>query len=146
MSGSAPSFTRKQKNAFFTVLADTACITAAAKASGISRSRVYAERKKCAAFHQDWHAALCDGYDRLEQKLLADSLKPVSTRAKDATIRARQVQQRIGLMLLNQHRATVRGDGARVSTRPRLPRDAKSVRARLEAKFSQMRERMGDDD
>lgn len=142
----SPIFTRKQKDAFFARLAETSCVTAAAKAAGVNRSRVYAERKRCAAFEQDWHAALCDGYDRLEQKLLADTLKPVSPRAKDATIKARQVQQRIGLMLLAQHRATVRGDGPKKPVRPGLPRDAKSVRKRLEARFDEMRKRMNDDD
>lgn len=138
-------FARKQKDAFLAKLAETSNVTAAAKVAGIARARVYDERLKSAAFRDAWHLALCEGYVRLETELLGESLRPASGTIKDTTLKARQMKIRLGQMLLAQHKASVRGDAPKPSARPAMPRDAKSVRARLEARFAQMRERMADE-
>ena len=127
---------------FLSHLAQTSNVTASAKAAGVTTSPVYDLRKKSDGFRTQWHAALSEGYTRLEANLLAEALAPASGNMKDSTFKLRQMKIRLGSSLLAAHRTSVRG-AAPVS--PQRSRDPKEVKQRLEARFSAMHKRLNDD-
>lgn len=129
------------QRAFLAHLAQSANVSASARAAGITASRAYAFRDRSPEFREKWHAALCEGYARLEAKLLAEALATPAGNIRDSTFRQKQMKVRLGMALLAAHRATVRGD-ARQS--PSHRRDPIEVRSRLEARFATMRKRIGD--
>jgi hypothetical protein len=95
---------------FLERLAQAANVTAAAKAAKLSTPLVYALRGRDAGFRAKWHAALCEGYARLETELLAEALAAPDPELTDAQVKARQYKQRLALALLAAHRASVRGE------------------------------------
>jgi hypothetical protein len=125
-------------------LAQTANVSASARVAGVTTSPVYDLRKKSEEFCARCHAALCEGYARLEANLLAEALSPPAANMKDSTLKQKQMKIRLGTGLLAAHRATVRG-----ITPPATPsrsRDPKEVKQRLDARFTAMRKRLSDDD
>jgi hypothetical protein len=145
MTRSGSSFTRKQKDVFLAHLAETLNVSAAAKVAGIARARVYEERQKSDGFRLEWHEAQCAAYDRLNAQVYAEASRPATGRIKDMTLKEKQLKMRLAMSLLTRHGPTVLGP-APTPAHPGLPRDAKSVRKRLEARFAKMRERMNEDD
>lgn len=129
---------------FLAQLAQTANVSASARAAGISTGPVYELRRKSPAFCAKWLAALAEGYARLEANLLAEALSPPAPHLKDSTLKQKQLKTRIGMALHAAHKATVRGS-ATVHP-PTRSRDAVSVRARLEARFAAMHKRLADDE
>lgn len=127
---------------FLSHLAQTANVTASAKRAGVTTSPVYDLRRKSDSFRSQWHAALWEGYTRLEANLLAEALAPASGNMKDSTFKLRQLKIRLGSSLLAAHRTAVRGAAP---TTPQRSRDPKEVKQRLEARFSAMRKRLSDD-
>jgi hypothetical protein len=139
-----PKFGAVAQAAFLARLAETSNITASAKHAGITTKTAYDLKKKSPEFRDRWHAALCEGYARLEAELLAEALRAPSSNMKDSTLKQKQMRTRLGMGLLAAHRATVRGVE---KPAPSRSRDPKEVRARLEKRFAEMRKRMeGDDD
>jgi hypothetical protein len=139
-----PKFGVAAQATFLAHLAETANITASAKAAGITTKPVYHLRRKSAEFCARWVVALTEGYVRLEAELLAEALRAPSPNMKDSTLKQKQMRMRLGLALLAAHRNTVRGIE---KPAPSRSRDPKEVRARLEKRFADMRKRMeGDDD
>jgi hypothetical protein len=130
------------QRAFLAHLAQTANVSASAKAAGVTTSPVYELRRKSESFRSQWHVALCEGYTRLEANLLAEALAPASGNMKDSTFKLRQMKIRLGSSLLAAHRTSVRGSAP---TTPQRSRDPKEVKQRLEARFSAMRKRLSDD-
>jgi hypothetical protein len=127
---------------FLSHLAQTANVTASAKVAGVTTSPVYDLRRKSDGFRAQWHAALCEGYTRLEANLLAEALAPASGNMKDSTFKLRQMKIRLGSSLLAAHRTSVRGSAP---TAPQRSRDPREVKLRLETRFSAMRKRLSDD-
>lgn len=130
------------QRAFLSHLAQTANVTASSKVAGVTTSPVYDLRRKSDGFRAQWHAALCEGYTRLEANLLAEALAPASGNLKDSTFKLRQMKIRLGSSLLAAHRTSVRGSSPMT---PQRSRDPKEVKQRLEARFSAMRKRLSDD-
>ncbi|WP_432814112.1 hypothetical protein [Sphingorhabdus sp.] len=54
---------------FLDHLAQTANVSASARAAGVKGSAVYAERRRTPAFRDAWALALAEGYARLETDL-----------------------------------------------------------------------------
>ncbi len=131
------------QRAFLAHLAQTANVSASAKVAGVSTSPVYACREKSEEFRAKWHAALCEGYARLEADLLAQALSAPANNMKDNTFKQRQMKIRLGTILLAAHRASVRGETLKTVSRARDPKEA---RLRIETRFAEMRKRLGDDD
>lgn len=131
------------QKAFLAQLAQTANVSASAKAAGVTTSPVYDLRKRSAEFCAKWLAALGEGYARLEANLLAEALSQPASNLKDSTFKQKQMKTRIGMSLLAAHRATVKGSAP--PTAPSRSRDPKEVQARLGARFASIRARMGDD-
>ena len=130
------------RRVFLSHLAQTANVSASAKVAGVTTSPVYDLRKKSDGFCTQWHAALCEGYTRLEANLLAEALAPASGNMKDSTFKLRQMKIRLGSSLLAAHRTSVRGA---VPASPQRSRDPKEVKQRLEARFLAMHKRLNDD-
>lgn len=74
---------------FLDHLAETANVSASARAAGVASSAVYAERRRSPAFREAWALALAEGYARLETDLLAEALQTASGRTADGTLKAR---------------------------------------------------------
>jgi hypothetical protein len=140
--GKAKAFGPAAQKAFLAHLAQTSNVSASAKLAGVTTKPVYDLRKKSKAFCNQWLIALAEGYARLEANLLAEALSPPASNLKDSTLRQKQMKARIGMSLLAAHRATVRGGEKPAPSRSRDPAE---VRARLEKRFADMRERMDED-
>jgi hypothetical protein len=133
----------KIRSLFLDHLAQTANVSASARAAGVAGNAVYAERRRSPAFRDAWALALAEGYARLETDLLAEALQVASARTADGTLKARAQKHRLAIALLNAHRAAVKG-GALV-TAPLPPKqDLATVKAQLILKLTQMRQRAED--
>lgn len=127
---------RAQMSMFLEALAETSNVAASARAAGVTGNAMYRERRRNAAFAARWHAALCEGFARLEAELLSEALVAPSGNVKDATLKSRAQKYRLGLALLAAHRAAVRG--------AKLPGDGGvaaqgSAKERLRAKLDDIR-------
>ncbi len=105
----APKLSAAALSQFLDALATSSNVAASARAAGITAAAVYRRRGHDAAFAARWQAALCDGYARLEEELLAEALLAANGNIKDSTLKARAQRHRLGLALLAAHRAAVRG-------------------------------------
>jgi hypothetical protein len=142
-AGANRKFGVKAQRIFLAQLAQTANVTASAKAAGVTTAPVYALRMKSDDFRTLWHRALSEGYARLEANLLAEALAPAASTMKDSTFKLRQMKIRLGASLFAAHRNTVRGTTP-MTPMPLRSRDPKYVRQRLEARFAEMRTRLAD--
>ena len=131
----------KIRSLFLDHLAQTANVSASARAAGVASSAVYAERRRSPAFRDAWALALAEGYARLETDLLAEALQTASGRTADGTLKARAQKHRLAIALLSAHRASVKG-GAAVApaSKPAQP-DLATLKAQLILKLTQMRQR-----
>lgn len=131
----------KIRSLFLDHLAQTANVSASARAAGVTSSAVYAERRRTPAFRDSWALALAEGYARLETDLLAEALQSASGRTADGTLKARAQKHRLAIALLSAHRASVKG-GAAVApaSKPAQP-DLATLKAQLILKLTQMRQR-----
>lgn len=127
---------------FLDQLAATSNVAASARAAGMNGNAMYRERRRNAEFAARWHAALCEGFARLEAELLAEALVAPSGNVKDATLKSRAQKYRLGLALLAAHRAAVRGQGGAVAgpgaagqgdARERLTAKLRTMQARVMA-------------
>lgn len=132
LPGSKANVQRK----FLEELALTANVTAAAKKGGLLAVNFYRLRARDAAFRAAWHAALCEGYARLETEMLAEALARPDADRSDAEVKAQQYRQKLALALLTAHRATVRGERAVPVRAP--GQGNKGAKARLIATFEAM--------
>lgn len=112
---------------FLAALVETSCVKASAQMAGVSPARAYRTRREDPAFAAQWRTALCEGYDNLEQELLAYLRNPDPARKMDVTN---------ALRLLAHHRA------ARAEQRaPTDERSEQEVLDSIDAMIDQMRER-----
>ncbi len=139
--GRAVRTTAAARRRFLEELALTANVTAAAKKAKLASTTVYRARAQDAAFRRQWHAALCEGYARLETELLAEALAPAETEVPDAVLKLRLHRQKLALALLAAHRATVRGE-PRAAARPASDDDGDDPKAILAEKIAVMRARL----
>lgn len=128
------------RKTFLETLALSANVTAAAKKAKLTTTAVYRQRAKDSEFRAAWHAALCEGYARLETELLAEALAEPDPGLDDAVVKARQYKQRLALALLAAHRASVRGERG-VSVKM-LAEDNKGAKRHLTAKLDMMADRI----
>lgn len=119
-------------------LAETSNVTASAKAAAMTASSVYALRRRSPEFRNLWAEALAEGYARLEAELLRQALTAVDGKADADTVRQQVQTNRLGLTLLAQHRASVKG-GASIGEASRPLKDRKEA---LLAKIDLVRERL----
>lgn len=127
---------------FLNHLAETANVTASVKVAAISSSAVYAERRRLPGFRDQWASALAEGYARLETDLLSEALQAANGKTADGTLKARAQKHRLGIALLNAHRASVKG-GVVPNVAAPATTDLPTLKAQLILKLTQMRERAG---
>ena len=122
---------------FLGELANTSNVSAAARKARVDTSTVYERRRKDAGFAREWQVALCEGYDNLELDLLhrlrSGEIKVVAGAKRGV----RQFDNATAFRLLVAHRES--------ATRGRAMReheDPGAVRAAIDAKLDEMRERV----
>jgi phage terminase small subunit len=142
---SAKAWTREKRAIFFDALAATSNVTASAKAAGLPEASAYRLRRQSAEFRAAWKAALCEGYAKLEHMMLERAMRAFGRRAEPdaAQSRMEEYSNKLAMSLLAAHRASAKGE--REATAP-VPRPKKgSAKSRIEARFTEMRERIGSD-
>ena len=103
------TFTLEARETFLTSLAATAHVTRSAQAAGFTVHSAYALRARDAAFAQDWRAALCIGYDRIESALMrkALGLEDHAPVADNAVPECGELDVELAKFLLTRHARTV---------------------------------------
>ena len=107
-----PRLNVAKRKAFLAHLAETANVSASARAIDVGTSSIYAERRRLPAFRAEWKLALAEGYARLEADMLRDALKAPSAATSDAMLKARAQKDRLRMALLSMHRISVKTEGA----------------------------------
>lgn len=128
------------RKSFLDHLAQTANVAASARKAGISGDAAYAERRRLADFRAEWTDALREGYVRLETNLLAEALRPASSKTSDALLKAKTQKQRLQLGLFNAHRGSVKGGETGPAASPKSA-DLPALKAQLILTLTQMRSR-----
>lgn len=107
-------FSVEKQVLFFTALAETANVTTAAKAAGVSTMTIWRRRKSDAEFRQAWAQALEHGYADLEMRLLGIARDGKTTdtvsegRGEGRRVRRTRTDvPAFGLRLLDGYRAEV---------------------------------------
>lgn len=136
----AHSWTKARRETFFSALAETANVRAAASQAGMSYQSAYKLRKRDGGFDASWQSALAEGYERLELMLLERAMhgaeQDVWYQGKNVG-KMRNYSDSLALSLLRAHRDTVK--------RAPPEQDEAALRAMLSARFSEMNRRMGGD-
>ncbi len=112
------------KHYFLAALAETSNVSEAARIAGVSLARAYKTRRERPDFAAAWRDALAEGYDQLEQELLAHLRGAAAGRIEAAS----------AIRLLTAHRKAV----AEVRAAQEPDSDAE-VRAALDTMFERMR-------
>ncbi len=138
-------FTAAKQAKFMAVLAETANVTMAMEAAGVTRAAVYRLRKESDAFATAWKEALAEGIEQLEMMVLERALngteKPIGRGEGARTTRV--FDERMILHLLKAHKPEVYGVApwrARTQAEP-MPSPVANVeeaRARLLALLEEM--------
>lgn len=137
-------WTLDKKAEFLCHLAESANVTASARAVGMSEKGVYRLRMQSEAFREAWATALREGYVKLELMMLERAMN--GTRKEvwhggKAVGETTEYSERLAMQLLSQHRAAVMagpGGGAALES------DA-ALRLRLGARLDGMRQRLEED-
>ena len=122
---------------FLGELANTSNVSASARKAKVDTSTVYERRRKDAGFAREWQIALCEGYDNLEMDLLHRLRTGEIKVTAGARRGVRQFDNATAFRLLVAHRES--------ATRERSMRaheDTQTVRAAIDAKLEEMRERV----
>lgn len=122
---------------FLVKLANSSNVSAAARKAKVDTSTVYERRRRDAGFAREWQVALCEGYDNLEMDLLHRLRTGEIKTVAGARRGVRQFDNATAFRLLVAHRES--------ATRERSMRaheDAVTVRAAIDAKLEEMRERV----
>lgn len=136
-------WTLDKKAEFLCHLAESANVTASARAVGMSEKGVYRLRMQSAAFREAWATALREGYVKLELMMLERAMN--GTRKEvwhggKAVGETTEYSERLAMQLLSQHRSAVMaGPGGDT-----LESDA-ALRLRLGARLDGMRQRLEED-
>ena len=134
---SKADWSKIKQGKFLAVLADTANVTASAKAIKFKEAAAYDFRRKSAVFRAAWNEALSEGYAKLELMMLERAMKALRPDTADepadaVRTRVEDYSNKLAMGLLAAHRATVRGDRVATSTLAR----SGNVRGRFEARFA----------
>jgi hypothetical protein len=123
-------FTTGRRARFLSHFAATCNATAAAERAGISLRTVYNWRRDNAEFREAWHAALDQGYGRLEAGLVRLVAEAMAAIADEGAAAGQVIDPKTALAVLEAYRKHMAG----ARTGDILPRrsDIEQVRARIE--------------
>lgn len=138
-------WTKAKQDKFLATLAQTANVTASARAVRFREAAAYDFRRRSPAFRVAWHEALCEGYARLELMMLERAMAALRPAAEGdvadpARSKVEEYSNKLAIGLLSAHRATVRGERAAAPAGLRKSIDAgvavgeKLIRMREQAK------------
>lgn len=113
---------------FLDMLAATCNVTAAAEACGFVREGLYARRRADPAFAARWRDALDHGYAELEAELLRAAVQPPGDEPRSRPLRFPDLTSREAILLLQLHRAAVRGGAPQRYDWRKAPRGLDEVR------------------
>lgn len=119
---------------FIDTLSASCNVRLAAAAAGFSTEAIYRRRRNDPGFAERWHAALAQGYARIEMALVAraaDTMEGIAPDS-DSPIPTMTVGEMIAILKL--HRSSVTGEGNHPGWRAR-PRSLAEVRASILTKF-----------
>jgi hypothetical protein len=134
-------FNAATRKLFLAHLAETANVAASERVAGMVARSAYEERRRSPAFFAAWEVALAEGYARLEASLLSVALIKPSAKTDEALQKARAQSNRLGINLLNWHRANVKA--AAPSTQRVTREDLPALKLQLTLTLAKMRERVG---
>lgn len=110
-------------------------VTRAAAAAGFTPVAIHRRRRNDPAFSQRWHAALVQGYHRLEALLVQRAVEAMDGYEPDPETPIPTMTVRDAISILQMYRATVTGgEGKRAGWRAR-PRSLEEVQASILQKF-----------
>lgn len=127
----ADALPQNWRSDFLEKLAETSNVRSAADYARVSPTTAYDLRRRDVSFAQRWLDALCEGYDNLEMEML------YHLRTGEGAAGAAKFNFAVALRMLLAHRETVSREKAR-----RVDVSAEEVRASIELKVAQMRERV----
>ncbi|MFC3557922.1 hypothetical protein ACFOKI_10975 [Sphingomonas qilianensis] len=138
--------TRAAEQAFLAALGATANIRLAAAAAGFTHSAFYHRRNHSPAFAREWQLALEQGYDRVEEALLASQQIEAHTddawRHNDPPAMPRMtVAESLQLLYLHQKEARLQAEPAHIKRRRGESSEAHSHRQAAMYRANQERER-----
>lgn len=117
---------------FLAKLAETSNVSRACEHAGVSPGTVYDLRRRDQSFAERWAGALCEGYDNLEIEMLY-----YLRNGESAEPGAKRFNFPAAVRMLLAHRETVSRERGR-----RAEVDAAEIRASIDQKVAQMRERV----
>jgi hypothetical protein len=133
------SWTKEKESEFISVLSETCNVTRACEAVGMSTTGAYKRRKKNAGFRAAWLETISTAYQRLELVLLDrtfNGTEKIFQRHDGTEDRMREYPNRLGLSLLQMHRAT-----AAELRRPEPAAEDDDIRERLIRKLLRLKQR-----
>ncbi len=142
---SVKAWTREKRELFLAALATSSNVTVSAKAAGLPEASAYRLRRESRDFAAAWQEALCEGYAKLEHMMLERAMKALTNKAEPdaAKTRMEEYSNKLAMGLLAAHRASAKGVGP-ASPSPRA-RKSGSAKSRIEARFADMRARIGNE-
>ncbi len=137
-------WTQRKKAMFFDVLSRTANVSAAARAVGAPKNKVYELRKKDDEFRAGWELALQEAMDDLEAELRRRAMegveKPVYFGGKECGA-FKTYSDQLGIFLLKRHRGEenlfVRADESDIAETGRAEKE--SARGKLLTRLAELR-------
>jgi hypothetical protein len=119
------------RSEFLAKLAETSNVRQSCEHAGVNPGTVYDLRRRDPTFAKRWLEALCEGYDNLEMEMLHH------LRVGEGAANASKFNFAVALRMLLAHRETVGREKAR-----RIDVSVEEIRASIERKAAQMRERV----
>lgn len=128
-------WTEEAEAAFLDALGASCNVSMAAAAIGYTTATLYWRRRRDPAFAQRWHAALAQGYVRIEALLIDLAEDALSGRAPDAGAPIPAMTVKEAMELLRMHHATAHGHGPRTPGRRARTRTLEEVQESILAKL-----------
>lgn len=128
-------WTDEAEAAFLNALGASCNVAYAMRIAGFSKHTIYSRRRNDPAFAERWRIALTQGFHRLEELLLQRAVETMEGYAPDPDTPMPAVSFRDAMALLDQHRATVRGDAVHGKSRRARVRTLDEVRASILVKL-----------
>lgn len=110
-------------------------VTAAAAASGFSKYTAYKRRRTDPAFAAAWQATLEQAYLRIEMLLVQRAIEVLEGHIADPDAPFPDMTVKDAIAILQLHRASVKGGGARAPGWRARPRSLDEMRASILTKF-----------
>ena len=137
-TGGGGQWTEEAEATFLDRLAASCNVRMAAAAINYQPATLYWRRRRDPAFAERWHAALSQGYVRIEAMLIQSAEDALSGAMPDPGTPIPPMTVKEAMDLLRMHYAAVHGRAPRTPGRPARVRSIEEVRGSILAKLSAM--------